>query len=295
MRYTCFCAALTYPLHRPALADSFRQFARLHHTLLSHPSQLLHLFPLLPTTSSSSTPTLTQPLPPSSASLLAPTTPSADDVLFHLSRLTDPTWHSALSGGGGGGGLGYLVRCDSIDGRSALLWSMGGGGGGGYRASSKRVGDSWRARWRGGGGGGAGLQWDGYSVGGGGGGGQRYEALFSSSSTPRFTAINVSRGAQPDATIRRPPPDASLVSLNRTLASRMRHCIRVGHTLRISGAGGAGGGHQLRVRVRVGDEDTEEQVELVSRLHHTLSFHFELAIDRGALMAGSKGRRRAEQ
>ena len=278
----------SHALHSPALADNYRHLTRLHDTLLTDPKQLQALFPSIPTTASSTSTTATSL--PSSSSF------SSTDLLYRLSHLTSLAWQSAWSGGGGGGGLGYQIRCDLHNDSSVMLWSMGGGGGGGCRANIKPDGARWTVHSTAGSGGGAGLHWDRYNVGGGSGGGLRLKARLSSSFTPLMTSINVSQGAQPDAVNREAPPPAALSALNRTLTSRMRHCIRAGHTLRIGGGGGAGGGHRLRVRLRAdgGDRENVEQVELVSHLHHALAFHFELSLDQRALSTSHTHRQRAE-
>ena len=282
---TASASSLSAPpraLHCPALVDSYECFVRLHDKLFTAPQALHGLFPLLPTTSSTSPTTI------------APS--AAAQPLFHMSQLTLPSWLSASSGGGGGGGLGYQVRCDASDREGTVLWSMGGGGGGGYRAIAQHRRDRWRVRWRGGSGSGAGLQWDEYSVGGGSGGGLQFEARLSPSSAPHLLSINTSHGAQPDAANRFLPPVASLASLNRSLAARMRHCVRRGHTVHVSGGGGAAGGHRLRVRLRgTGEEGQYGRVELVSRLYHSVTFHFDLVLDRRVLAAvarDSSGERR---
>ena len=253
----------------PARLDSYYHFLRLHDALLTAPQRLHSLFPSIPTISSASYPAVQAV----SSSPQLSTLPTASQLRRHLASAA---WSTAWSGGGGGGGLGYQVRCDAGDGGAVLLWSMGGGGGGGFHATSERLSDGdWTVRWQGGAGGGAGLQWAGHSLGGGSGGERRCEASLPAGTAAHFTSVSASHGASPDVSSRHALSAASLAQLNRTLAVRMQRCIGRGHTLRVSGGGGAGGGHQLRVRLR-----DAAGVEVVANTRHELSFHFELAIDR---------------
>ena len=294
-----------------SLYDDTYQLFRLHDALVARPQHLPLLYPSSFTarspahrpTANLSTAFISPPTSLASSSIFSTFPPysiAIPTVSTFLSSFPLPLTPHLTGGGGGGSGLGYQIRCVDDRGAEEVVVGMGGGGGEGYRMRGGGAwwgGEGWvgeggvgkgeegRMEWEGGGGLGAGLQfgldrerpWR-HSVGGGGGGGARVRRQGSRPAT--MVTSGQQEGGSPDPTIHLPLL-STLVALNHSLATRMRHCLNTGGTVTIAGGGGAGGGQKMRVQLpsAAASSTTLPSTQLTVMMETALRTSFQLDVD----------------
>ena len=272
---------------RDVAVDHYQLF-RLHDALVARPHHLALLYAAALMTNASES--VSPPTPMSSSSVFSPALPyalSTPTISAFLSAFPLHLTQRVRGGGGGGSGMGYQIRCSAKGGGSHTIISLGGGGGGGYGMTGRggdRAGEERRSSldWGGGGGLGAGLQYTmdtalhtpHHTVGGGGGGGARL--LRSGGRRAAVVSGSAERGGSVDGRVRLSSP-THLAVLNRSLASRMRHCVNTGQALWVTGGGGAGGGAKLSLTLPSPSSSTP--VTIIALLQTAMHSTFHLPVD----------------